>query len=318
MLRRKFPFLLLSFLIAAVVLALTGLSSLHGGEPSGSPFRLLWDPGERVLVFAPHPDDETLAAAGVIRRCLEEGGVARVVIVTDGGRFVRAAQVLAGRRNVGPADFRRLAVVRRREARAAAAALGLENREVEFLGYPDRGLARLWRRRDPALVHRLARIVRDFAPTDVYYPAAFDEHPDHAALSCFVRAALAEARLPVREHQYLVHYRRNTWPEGGVFAVAGPLLPPDDLNLAGARWEFFPLGEEELLAKAAAVAAYRSQLRVTGSRMLAFVRLNELFLAPEGYPLQRGLLSEKKPTRTRPAIKPPTWAHQATGLTARP
>src|ERR1700722_4589232 len=40
--------------------------------------------GERVLVIAPHPDDEVLGFAGVIRAAKAAGVGVRVVIVTDG------------------------------------------------------------------------------------------------------------------------------------------------------------------------------------------------------------------------------------------
>src|SRR5664280_423910 len=40
---------------------------------------------DRVLIFAPHPDDETIATAGVIRYCLENNIPVSVVVVTNGG-----------------------------------------------------------------------------------------------------------------------------------------------------------------------------------------------------------------------------------------
>src|SRR5512143_3590489 len=38
----------------------------------------------RLMVFAPHPDDETLGAGGLIQRVLATGGKVRVVFVTNG------------------------------------------------------------------------------------------------------------------------------------------------------------------------------------------------------------------------------------------
>ncbi len=46
------------------------------------------DPGERLLVVAPHPDDETLGAGGLIQRVLENHGQVRVVLITAGDGFV--------------------------------------------------------------------------------------------------------------------------------------------------------------------------------------------------------------------------------------
>lgn len=48
-------------------------------------------PGEHLLLLAPHPDDEVLAAAGLIRRTLEAGGRVSVVYLTSGDAFDLAA-----------------------------------------------------------------------------------------------------------------------------------------------------------------------------------------------------------------------------------
>src|SRR5258708_19838933 len=54
-----------------------------------------------IMVFAPHPDDETLMAAGIIQAALSRGDVVKVVIVTNGdinGQsvcFVRGTESIA-------------------------------------------------------------------------------------------------------------------------------------------------------------------------------------------------------------------------------
>lgn len=40
--------------------------------------------GERLLVLAPHPDDESLSSAGLIQQVLENGGSVRSTVVTSG------------------------------------------------------------------------------------------------------------------------------------------------------------------------------------------------------------------------------------------
>src|ERR1051325_3837894 len=44
---------------------------------------------QRVLVIAPHPDDETIGAGGLIQQALAQGSLVKVVVVTngDGQRF---------------------------------------------------------------------------------------------------------------------------------------------------------------------------------------------------------------------------------------
>ena len=41
-------------------------------------------PLEKTLIIAPHPDDESIAAAGLMQRALAAGGDVRVLFVTDG------------------------------------------------------------------------------------------------------------------------------------------------------------------------------------------------------------------------------------------
>ena len=41
-------------------------------------------PQDRVLVFAPHPDDEALGCGGLIQQAVELGAEVRVIFQTDG------------------------------------------------------------------------------------------------------------------------------------------------------------------------------------------------------------------------------------------
>jgi len=63
-------------------------------------FLNLQDPGSRVLVIAPHPDDETIATAGVIVRAVKKGDAVKGVVIADGDHFIGAARLLTGRDRV--------------------------------------------------------------------------------------------------------------------------------------------------------------------------------------------------------------------------
>lgn len=133
-----------------------------------------WTPGRgTLLVFAPHPDDESLGAGGVL--ALSPKAV--VAFATDGE---------AG----SPASLRgpRLALRRRREARAACRVLGAE---AEFWGLPDGGLKGV-----KGLALRAAASLEKWRPRTVLLPHARDPHPDHRALARAVRAALPVRRRP--------------------------------------------------------------------------------------------------------------------------
>jgi len=132
----------------------------------------------RVLVFAPHPDDEVLGCGGALALHARRGDHVRVVVVSDGG---------AG------GD----PVVRAVEAQAAAEVLGVS--EWTQLGLEDGALER-----DPTLVDLLQRELAEHKPDLVYGPSPFELHSDHRAL-CAALAAALQAGDPCRVHLYGVN-----------------------------------------------------------------------------------------------------------------
>ena len=116
----------------------------------------LW--GERLLVLAPHPDDEVIGCGGVVAHHLNGGSSVRVVVATDGGQ--------AG-----------VPATREEESRHALAILG--KADIEFLGFPDRELAA---HRDE-LSRRLAAVLREYRPDLILVASPIEFHPDHLALA---------------------------------------------------------------------------------------------------------------------------------------
>jgi LmbE family N-acetylglucosaminyl deacetylase len=111
--------------------------------------------GERLLVLAPHPDDEVIGCGGLVAQHLREGRAVRIVIATDGAEAGDA-----------PA--------REEESRRGIEVLG--NAEVQFLRFPDRGL------NDDA-GELLREQLLAFRPDLVLVPSPVEIHPDHVALS---------------------------------------------------------------------------------------------------------------------------------------
>jgi LmbE family N-acetylglucosaminyl deacetylase len=294
-------------LIAGLLLVLVAAAKRSG--PSLPRLQQL-HPGEHLVVLAPHPDDETLAAGGLMQRARSRGARVRVVFLTSGDGFRVAAAEGTGRETPGPADYLRLAHEREREARAAAARLGLPAAQLIFLRYPDQGLLPLWldcwegpeayvslhtgRAETPAdtsgpgrpylgarLLEDLRVLLRSEQPSILCLPAAQEGTADHWAAHLFGISALAQAGMlgRVRVLTYLVHH--EGWP--GWFRWPGhdTLEPPRDLPPAS--WTRFPLGAPERQAKRAALEEYRTQTAVMGGRLRRFDRANELF-APLAVP----------------------------------
>lgn len=142
----------------------------------------------KVLVLAPHPDDEVLGCAGAIMRHVADGDPVSVVILTDGA--------------FGAGD-RREDVTRVREEESLRAARVMGYGVPEFWRLPDRGLER-----HVPLVDDLSRVIDRLAPDWVYAPSWWEIHPDHFALARAVASV----------------FRRNSWAAHLVlFEVGVPL-----------------------------------------------------------------------------------------------
>lgn len=119
--------------------------------------------GNRILVLAPHPDDEVFGCGGAIMRHVADENALRVVIASDGAYRAEAAQQIA------------YSEQRRKESREAAAILGYG--EPEFWGLPDRGIEY-----GEFLVQRIAVAIEAFDADLLYAPSVYEMHPDHRAL----------------------------------------------------------------------------------------------------------------------------------------
>lgn len=129
--------------------------------------QLTLPPATRILVLAPHPDDESLGCGGTVARYTQGGATAALLVVSDGG----ALDEQDGKK---PED---LAAERAQETRAAAQVLGIQH--VSFLGLPDGRLNHHGKEIDKALRQNLVA----FTPDIVFCPSPIDGHCDHAAVA---------------------------------------------------------------------------------------------------------------------------------------
>lgn len=204
---------------------------------------------DRVLVFAPHPDDETIAAGGLLQQARARRAAVRVVFATDGDNNPWAQRAVEHRWRIGETDRARFGARRRREALAALARLGIGARDAEFLGYHDQGLTVLLMSGGDAPLARLAQCITAFRPTMIVAPSPADLHPDHSALAVLVDFALAwlSPHGPaVRTIHYVIHDRRSEVGAATRPTVRAPLV--------------VPLGHRERVRKRQAMFAHGTQL----------------------------------------------------------
>jgi LmbE family N-acetylglucosaminyl deacetylase/GT2 family glycosyltransferase len=136
------------------------------------PFVRPQDLPKRILVVAPHPDDEVFGCGGMLAWHGQLGATVRILVLSDGA---------AG--DPGHRD-EHIVETRRRESLAAGRVLGLA--DYRFLDLRDGQLGNV-----PDLHARIARELAEFEPELVYGPSPQELHPDHRAASRALIAALA-------------------------------------------------------------------------------------------------------------------------------
>ncbi|MEO7323628.1 MAG: PIG-L family deacetylase [Dokdonella sp.] len=168
---------------------------------------------DRLLVFAPHPDDETLAAGELIQAAQDAGASVRVVFVTDGDNNPWPQRWLERRWHIGNAERARWGARRRGEAGEALKRLGLDvQHNAHFLNWPDQGLTDSLMRDDRA-VNRLVEEISAFTPTHMVLPTLADRHPDHSALRVLLELAVLRSGSDCIRLGYVVHAADKSAPE---------------------------------------------------------------------------------------------------------
>lgn len=269
-----------------------------------------FDANDRVLVVAPHPDDEVLATGGQIMQALAAGAEVEVVLLTCGDAFEWNAMVLERVPSPGPKGMLALGERRIEETRQAGAILGLAPEKLTFLGYPDGGLMHLLlnhyahpyasrhtgANRVPYrsaksfgaeytgqnLERDLADVVERFDPTVVLTCSPKDAHRDHRAAG-YVTMRVLGARGSRTRIRYSIVHGAYEYPLPKGYWPALPLYPaPRGRRMA---WRRIDLTPEQVERKAEAIRAHVSQVSVMRRFLLSFARRNEL-MSPAPIPLR--------------------------------
>ncbi|HTV86548.1 MAG TPA: PIG-L family deacetylase [Dyella sp.] len=144
----------------------------------------------RLLVVAPHPDDETIGCGLLIQQVLAAGGAVRLLLLTDGDNNPWPQRFVERRLRIDDAARQRWGLRRRAEAGQAIARLGLPAAAMHPLGWPDMGITHRLRDGGPGSVAAIRAQVQAFAPDVMCCPALDDRHPDHGAAHVLCRLAL--------------------------------------------------------------------------------------------------------------------------------
>lgn len=256
-----------------------GNACLHLEKPSDrfDPEALLERPNASLMVLAPHPDDESLAAGGLIQRALARGARVSVVFVTDGENNPWPQRALERRVWIGPRQ--RIAWGRRRriEAEAALRELGGEQVAVHRLGWPDGGVTWMLLEKTGSMLGAMRELLEREQPSVLVLPDLFDRHPDHSAMHVLMEMVF------------------QTMPRGVRPECLGYLLHGQSRSAAPCR-AVFSLDPEEQVHKRRAIAAHASQTALSGRRLMRSATDTETFVA--------GLDSHDRDRPTLPWLPP--------------
>ena len=149
-----------------------------------------------AIVFAPHPDDETLGCGGTIIRKKAAGADVKIVFLTDGSRSHAAL--------IAKPDLKK---IRRAEAIKATQALGIGTEDVIFLEFEDGRLSEC----EKAAGDRIQPLLSEHSPAEVFIPYALEPPADHVATYRAIMAALMHTAVTPTIYSYPIWYWQH-WP----------------------------------------------------------------------------------------------------------
>lgn len=220
-------------------------------------------PGVRVVVLAAHPDDETLGAAGLVRRLAASGAQITYVVATDGERSHPESPTTT------PEELR----CTRREELVAAVHHVAPGAAVHLLGLPDGGLREHRAALSAAVDALTGTVVAAGGRLVICAPWSGDGHRDHRIVGEVARE-VADARSAT-----LVEYPVWFWH----WAV------PGDDTYPWSSMRRLDLSPDELVARRRSMSEHASQVAplsdqpgdeaLLGPEMLAhFDRTFEVFV----------------------------------------
>ena len=147
---------------------------------------------KRVVIIAPHPDDEAIGCGGLIQALVEHGTPPHVIILTGGEGSHRgccditAEDLIAGRHNL---------------TIKAAETMGLPLSHIHCLQYPDGGVTF-----EHPETERLAALLKELKPDAVFVPHRGEGWSDHVKAAEIVKALIGM----FNENENTKHYTLNS------------------------------------------------------------------------------------------------------------
>lgn len=140
---------------------------------------------KKILIIAPHPDDDVIGCGGTITKSIKNQCQIKVVYITDG----------SGGDPKVPKD--ELIRIRKNESKKSLEILGCDN--YQFLDYPDLKL-----KCSEEIIKELLKILERFQPDLLLVPFFLDNHPDHKETVKIITEVLINYLHPLNCYNYEV------------------------------------------------------------------------------------------------------------------
>lgn len=151
---------------------------------------------KRVVIIAPHPDDEAIGCGGLIQALVERGALPHVIILTGGEGSHRgccditAEDLIAGRHGL---------------TLKASETMGLPVANIHCLHYPDGGVAL-----EHPETERLTALLKELKPDAVFVPHRGEGWNDHLQAAEITKHLLKGQKVSIYEYCVWMWYY-NVW-----------------------------------------------------------------------------------------------------------
>ena len=150
---------------------------------------------KNIIVFAPHPDDETLGCGGTIAKKTREGYAVFIALLTDGRHAF--SKVLGIESDPSPEELKK---IRKGEVIRAAKILGVASENIFFLDFEDTKLENDQTRAE----EKISELLKKLAPVEVYFTHPRDANVDHRTANRIVQKCLRDSGLPCTNFQFSI------------------------------------------------------------------------------------------------------------------
>lgn len=152
--------------------------------------------GDKIVIIAPHPDDEVIGCAGLIQALVERGTPPHVIIMTGGE---------GSHRGCCEVSEERIIAERRQLALKVAGFLGIPISHVHFFDYPDEHVSI-----DHSETEKLRELFAEIQPKTFFVPHWGEGMPDHLQTAEIIKDLMKDKKVSIYEYCVWMWYY-NVW-----------------------------------------------------------------------------------------------------------